>query len=60
MSIYIAHRRIRRQAGGPAVKPPLMRSLPWPELPANQATANSLHTQAWAATWPLAGNASQQ
>jgi len=38
------------QASGPAVKPPLMRSQP----PANQATAHSLHTQAWAATQPLA------
>ena len=31
-----------------------MRSRHWPEPPANQATAHSLQTQAWAATWPLA------
>jgi len=42
------------QAGGPAVKPPLMRSRHGPELLGTQATAHSLHTQAWAATWPLA------
>jgi len=58
MSIYIAHRRVRRkasgQAGGPAVKLPLMRSRHWPEPPATQATAHSLRTQAWAATRPLA------
>jgi len=43
------------QAGGPAVKPPLMRSRHWSEPPANQATAHSrYYTQSWAATCPLA------
>jgi len=42
------------QAGGLAVKPPLMRSRHGPEPLATQATAHRLHTQAWVATRPLA------
>ena len=43
------------QAGGPAVKPPRMRcQVTNGSRLTTQATAHSLHTQAWAATRPLA------
>jgi len=32
------------QAGGPVVKPPLMRSHHWPEPPATQAAAHTAYT----------------